>query len=111
MNTMPAGVTVEDHYLAGTLPALRPRLWTFALRLAGNRHDALVLVRRARAQAFERPDRFPTGFPTPSALVSLVHSIWLDELGFVGDAQASGHSDSRTTPRMYRRGSERVKSL
>ena len=62
MNAIPADVTIDDHYLATTLPALRPRLWAFALRLAGNRRDALELVRRTRAHAFERPDRFPTGF-------------------------------------------------
>ena len=80
MNALPADLPADDPYLASTLPLLRPRLWTFALRLAGNRRDALELVRRACAHAFERPDQFPTGFPTPSAMLSLVHSIWFDEV-------------------------------
>jgi RNA polymerase sigma-70 factor, ECF subfamily len=66
----------HNHHLTGALPALRPRLWTFALRLAGNRHDALDLVRRACAHAFDHPEEFPTGFATPSAMFSLVHLIW-----------------------------------
>jgi RNA polymerase sigma-70 factor, ECF subfamily len=80
MNAMPTDVVGGDPYLASTLPLLRPRLWTFALRLAGNRRDAIELVRRACAFAFERPDQFPTGFPTPSAMLSLVHSIWFHQV-------------------------------
>ena len=80
MNASPKDGLAHDPYLEPTLPLLRPRLWTFALRLAGNRHDALELVRRACAHAFERPDQFPTGFPTPSALLSLVHFIWFHEV-------------------------------
>ena len=80
MNALPARIVGHDPYLASTLPLLRPRLWTFALRLAGNRRDALELVRRACAFAFERPEQFPTGFPTPSAMLSLVHFIWFHQV-------------------------------
>jgi DNA-directed RNA polymerase specialized sigma24 family protein len=80
MNASPKDGLAHDPYLESTLPPLRPRLWTFALRLAGNRRDALELVRRACAHAFERPDQFPTGFPTPGAMLSLVHFIWFHEV-------------------------------
>ena len=80
MAAMPTDMLAEHPNLALTLPLLRPRLWTFALRLAGNRRDALELVRRACAYAFERPDQFPTGFPTPSAMLSLVHFIWFHQV-------------------------------
>jgi DNA-directed RNA polymerase specialized sigma24 family protein len=76
--------------LAAALPSLRPRLWTFALRLAGNRQDALDLVRRACEHAFERPEQFPTGFATPSAMFSLVHFIWFHQRAAAGSALAAG---------------------
>lgn len=87
-------VQVEDAPgdLAAALPALRPRLWTFALRLAGNRQDALDLVRRACEHAFERPEQFPTGFATPSTMFSLVHFIWFHQRAAAGSAAAPSSS-------------------
>jgi RNA polymerase sigma-70 factor (ECF subfamily) len=69
---------VGDHCFAAT-PAVRPSLWTFALRLTGSRQGALDLVRRACTHAFEHTDEFPTGFATQSAMFSLVHSMWFQQ--------------------------------
>ena len=42
---------MEQEELSTELAALLPRLWRFALRLAGDRHDAEDLVQRMRARA------------------------------------------------------------
>jgi hypothetical protein len=75
-----AAMTDDGLYPPAAVALLRPRLWTFAMRLAGNRQDALALVRRACRLAFESPEDFPSGFATPSTLYSLVHRIWFREL-------------------------------
>jgi RNA polymerase sigma-70 factor, ECF subfamily len=76
----PAESLASDADFDAALRAIRPRLWTFALRLTGNRRDAIDLVRRACVHAFERPEEFPTGFATPSAMFSLVHRIWFHQV-------------------------------
>ena len=62
------------------LPTLLPRLWRFALRLAGDRHDAEDLVQRACVRALERRHQLQPGTSTVSWLFSIVHSIWLNEV-------------------------------
>ena len=62
------------------LPALLPRLWRFALRLAGDRHDAEDLVQRACVRALERQQQLQPGTATLSWLFSIVHSVWLNEV-------------------------------
>jgi RNA polymerase sigma-70 factor (ECF subfamily) len=66
--------------LSVDLPALLPRLWRFALRLAGDRHDAEDLVQRACVRALERRHQLQPGTSTLSWLFSIVHSVWLNEL-------------------------------
>ena len=66
--------------LSTELPALLPRLWRFALRLAGNRHDAEDLVQRACVRALERRHQLQPGTSTLSWLFSIVHSVWLNEV-------------------------------
>src|SRR6516162_9874074 len=62
------------------LPALLPRLWRFALRLAADRHDAEDLVQRACVRALERRHQLQPGTSTLSWLFSIVHSVWLNEV-------------------------------
>ncbi len=62
------------------LSALLPRLWRFALRLAGNRHDAEDLVQRACVRALERRHQLQHATSTLSWLFSIVHSVWLNEV-------------------------------
>jgi RNA polymerase sigma-70 factor (ECF subfamily) len=66
--------------LCNELPALLPRLWRFALRLAGDRHDAEDLVQRACVRALERQHQLQPGTSTLSWLFSIVHSVWLNEV-------------------------------
>jgi len=71
----------RDTSFASLLPPMLPKLWTFALRLTGDRHDAEDLVQRAcvraleRADAHLRPDSAPLNW-----LYSIVHSLWVNEL-------------------------------
>lgn len=62
------------------LPALLPRLWRFALRLARDQHDAEDLVQRACVRALERRHQLQPGTSTLSWLFSIVHSVWLNEV-------------------------------
>jgi RNA polymerase sigma-70 factor (ECF subfamily) len=62
------------------LPPLLPRLWRFALRLAGDRHEAEDLVQRACVRALERRHQLRPGTATLSWMFSIVHSIWLNEV-------------------------------
>ena len=71
---------VERDELSTALPALLPRLWRFALRLAGDRHDAEDLVQRACIRALERRNQLQPGTATLSWLFSIVHSVWLNEV-------------------------------
>ena len=66
--------------LSSALPALLPRLWRFALRLAGDQHDAEDLLQRACVRALERPHQLRVGTSTLSWLFSIVHSVWLNEV-------------------------------
>ena len=66
--------------LSGDLPVLLPRLWRFALRLTGDRRDAEELVQRACGRALERRHPLQPGTSTLSWMLSIVHSVWLNEL-------------------------------
>ncbi len=71
-------MTTED--LSTALPALLPRLWRFALRLAVNYHDAEDLVQRACVRALERRHQLQPGTSVLSWLFSIAHTVWLNEL-------------------------------
>jgi RNA polymerase sigma-70 factor, ECF subfamily len=74
-----SGAMAQDG-LSADLPALLPRLWRFALRLAGDHHDAEDLVQRACVRALERRHQLQPGTSTLSWLFSIVHSVWLNEV-------------------------------
>ncbi|MET0383956.1 MAG: RNA polymerase sigma factor [Burkholderiaceae bacterium] len=71
---------MNDAGLPTELPALLPRLWRFALRLTGDRHDAEDLVQRACVRALERQHQLRPGTSSLSWMFSIVHSVWLNEL-------------------------------
>ena len=77
---MQQGVALNTEDLSTALPALLPRLWRFALRLAVNRHDAEDLVQRACVRALERPHQLQPGTSVLSWLFSIAHTVWLNEL-------------------------------
>jgi len=66
--------------LSTQLPALLPRVWRFALRLAGDQRDAEDLVQRACVRALERRHQLQPGASTLSWLFTIVHSVWLNEV-------------------------------
>jgi RNA polymerase sigma-70 factor, ECF subfamily len=66
--------------VAQTLPRLLPRLWRFALRLTGDKHDAEDLVQRACVRALERQHQLQPGTSALSWLFSIAHSVWLNEV-------------------------------
>ncbi|MBN3730246.1 RNA polymerase sigma factor [Burkholderia sp. Tr-20390] len=66
--------------LSAMLPAMLPRLWTFALRISGDRHDAEDLVQSACVRALERAHQLRPGTAPLSWMFSIVQSIWLNEL-------------------------------
>jgi RNA polymerase sigma-70 factor, ECF subfamily len=66
--------------LAQALPQLLPRLWRFALRLAGDPHEAEDLVQRACVRALERQHQLLPGSSTLSWLFAIAHTVWLNEI-------------------------------
>jgi RNA polymerase sigma-70 factor (ECF subfamily) len=66
--------------LPSLLPEMLPRLWAFALRLCGNRHDAEDVVQRACVRGLERAHQLQPGTAPLSWMFSIVHSTWINEL-------------------------------
>jgi RNA polymerase sigma-70 factor (ECF subfamily) len=62
------------------LPALLPRLWAFALRITGDRHDAEDLVQRSCVRALERQHQWQPDSSALSWIFSIIQSIWINEL-------------------------------
>ncbi|CAN7736201.1 RNA polymerase sigma factor [Paraburkholderia sp. 22099] len=67
--------------LSAMLPSMLPRLWAFALRISGDRHDAEDLVQRACVRALERAHQLRPGTAPLSWMFSIVQSTWINELG------------------------------
>jgi RNA polymerase sigma-70 factor, ECF subfamily len=66
--------------LPSLLPEMLPRLWAFALRICGDRHDAEDLVQRACVRALERAHQLQPDTAPLSWMFSIVHSTWINEL-------------------------------
>ena len=66
--------------LSTLLPGLLPRLWSFALRITGDRHDAEDLVQRSCVRALERAHQWQPDSSALSWMFSIVHSTWINEL-------------------------------
>ena len=66
--------------LPSMLPDMLPRLWAFALRISGDRHDAEDLVQRACVRALERAHQLQPDTDPLSWMFSIVHSTWINEL-------------------------------
>jgi RNA polymerase sigma-70 factor (ECF subfamily) len=62
------------------LTQMLPRLWTFALRISGDVHDAEDLVQRACVRALERAHQLQPDTAPLSWLFSIVHSTWINEV-------------------------------
>ncbi len=66
--------------LPSMLPEMLPRLWAFALRISGDKHDAEDLVQRACIRALERAHQLQPDTSPLSWMFSIVHSTWINEL-------------------------------
>jgi RNA polymerase sigma-70 factor (ECF subfamily) len=66
--------------LPSLLPGMLPRLWAFALRICGDRHDAEDLVQRACVRALERAHQLQPDTAPLSWMYSIMHSTWINEL-------------------------------
>ncbi|MHC6226209.1 RNA polymerase sigma factor [Pseudomonas sp. X10] len=62
------------------LPGMLPRLWTFALRISGDRHDAEDLVQLACVRALERAHQLQPDTSPLSWMFAIVHTIWINEV-------------------------------
>lgn len=70
----------ERRRLTWHAPEMLPRLWAFALRISGDRHDAEDLVQRACVRALERAHQLQPDTSPLSWMFSIVHSTWINEL-------------------------------
>ncbi|VVD67445.1 RNA polymerase sigma 70 [Pandoraea eparura] len=66
--------------LPSLLPGLLPRLWAFALRVTGDRHDAEDLVQRACLHGLERVHQWQPGTSALSWMYRIVHTTWINEI-------------------------------
>ncbi len=62
------------------LGAELPRLWRYGLVLSGNRDTAEDLVQATCLRALERSHQFEAGTRLDRWLISILHSIWLNEV-------------------------------
>lgn len=62
------------------LAGLLPRLWRYGLVLSGNRDTAEELVQATCVRALERSAQFSPGTRLDRWLISILHSIWLNEI-------------------------------
>ncbi len=69
-----------------------PRLWRYALVLSRQRHIAEDLVQATCVRALERGDQFVSGTRMDRWLLSILHSIWLNEVRSSGCAAARAWS-------------------
>jgi len=66
--------------LPALLPGMLPRLWAFALRISGDRHDAEDLVQLACVRALERTHQLQADTSPLSWMFSIVHTTWINEV-------------------------------
>jgi RNA polymerase sigma-70 factor (ECF subfamily) len=66
--------------LPALLPGLLPRLWAFAFRMTGDKHDAEDLIQLACVRALERAHQLKPDSSALSWMFSIMHSTWINEL-------------------------------
>ncbi len=72
------------------------RLWRYALVLSGNRDTAEDLVQATCVRALERSDQFQPGTRLDRWLISILRSIWLNEIRSRKVRQGQGLVDAET---------------
>jgi RNA polymerase sigma-70 factor (ECF subfamily) len=73
------GADSNDPVIEGIAAEL-PRLWRYGLVLSGNRDTAEDLVQATCVRALERSHQFQPGTRLDRWLISILHSIWLNEI-------------------------------
>ncbi len=73
------GDRIHDPATEG-LPAHLARLWRYGLVISGNRDTAEELVQATCVRALERSHQFAAGTRLDRWLMSILHSIWLNEI-------------------------------
>lgn len=81
-------------WVAEGLAAELPRLWRYGLVLSGNRDTAEELVQATCVRALERGHQFQAGTRLDRWLISILHSIWLNEVRARKVRQGSGLVDA-----------------
>jgi RNA polymerase sigma-70 factor (ECF subfamily) len=66
--------------LAGLLPDLLPRLWTFAWRITGDRLDAEELTQKTCMRALQRVGPLRDDVQPLCGLYAIAYRVWIDEL-------------------------------
>ena len=66
--------------LAGLLPDLLPRLWSFAWRITGDRLDAEELTQKTCLRARQRVGAPPDDVQPLCKLYAIAYRMWIDEL-------------------------------
>lgn len=61
------------------LPAMLPRLWSFALRLAENECKAEALVQQACMRALENENKLARDASPLHGMFSIIYSLWRDD--------------------------------
>lgn len=69
----------HDPVMTG-MAAQLPRLWRYGLVLSGNRDTAEELVQATCVRALERAQQFEAGTRLDRWMISILHSIWMNEL-------------------------------
>jgi RNA polymerase sigma-70 factor (ECF subfamily) len=73
-----------------------PRLWRYGLVLSGNRDTAEELVQATCVRALERSRQFTPGTRLDRWLISILHSIWLNEIRARKVRQGQGLVDAES---------------
>lgn len=73
-------MTNAETEIRDNLPGLYPRLWRFALVLAGTRDAADDLAQTTAARAIEKAQLYTPGTRLDSWLFTMARRIWLNEL-------------------------------
>jgi RNA polymerase sigma-70 factor (ECF subfamily) len=71
-----------------------PRLWRYGLLLSGNRDTAEDLVQATCVRALERAHQFQTGTRLDRWLISIMHSVWLNQIRSQKVRQGQGLVDA-----------------
>lgn len=93
MNRQGAAITTEAEFRR-ELGLLLPRLWRYGWVLSRQKHVAEDLVQATCLRALERAGQFAPGTRLDRWLLSIMHSIWLNELRAQRVRQGQGFVDA-----------------